>query len=82
MGYTHQALDRSQAATSASRLDLDQQSTVLGIYPSPGERIMTLFSDITLIRLLGLRETPLPGMLVLGGSDSQGSEGRTLRSGR
>jgi hypothetical protein len=54
MGHTHQALDRSQEATGAGYLDLGQQNTGLGIYPSLDERIMTLFSDDTLIRLLGL----------------------------
>lgn len=51
---THQALDRSQGATGASRLDLGQQSSGLGIYSSLGERIMTLCWDATLMRLLGL----------------------------
>lgn len=54
MGHTHQALDRSQEAMGAGCLDLGQQNTGPGIYPSLDERIMTLFSDNTLIRLLGL----------------------------
>lgn len=54
MGHTHQALDRSQRATGAGCLDLGQQNTGLGIYPSPGKRIMILFSDDSLIRLLSL----------------------------
>lgn len=54
MGHTHQALDRSQGVMGAGCLELDQQSTGLGIYPSPFERITILFSNDTLIRLLGL----------------------------